>query len=423
MVTLETAKKTSKSLLARFGQDAGGNVMMLFALAIIPVLGLAGALIDYSRAATVRSQLNAAVDSAALMAARDAPKLTDAEATARINNWIRGNLHGDAASSFTSATIAIDRTQRTVNITANVNVDTRLAQLIGQTTVPVSSKSQAAWGTNKIELALALDNTGSMASSGKMTALKAASLDMIQIMKDATLEPQQIKLSVIPFNTQVKISTSYKDEPWLRYDQTRTTGSGKNKVTETISKSTWTGCVSDRDMTYDAQDNGPVGAYATLYPADFCDQPTLTVMRPLTDDWTALNATINAMTPVGNTNVTIGAMWGLASLSTGVPLTEAQAPTTPRLKKFMVLLTDGDNTENRFTTNGTEIDARTTAACNTIKAAGVTLYTIRVIDGDAALLKSCASSPSQYYDVKNASELTPVFKQIAGEISAVRLTQ
>jgi hypothetical protein len=89
----------------------------------------------------------------------------------------------------------------------------------------------------------------------------------------------------------------------------------------------------------------------------------------------------------------------------------------------MILLTDGDNTENLFTTTGSQIDARTKLACTNIKADGISLYTIRVIDGNATLLKNCASAPEMYYDVKNASQLSPVFKAIANEISAVRLTQ
>ena len=65
---------------------------------------------------------------------------------------------------------------------------------------------------------------------------------------------------------------------------------------------------------------------------------------PLTSDWTALTNAINAMTPVGNTNVTIGATWGMATLTPGVPFTGGRPFATPRLSKYMILLTDGVNT-------------------------------------------------------------------------------
>jgi hypothetical protein len=53
----------------------------------------------------------------------------------------------------------------------------------------------------------------------------------------------------------------------------------------------------------------------------------------------------------------------------------------------------------------------------------VVVYSIRVIDGDRELLRQCATSPSHYKEVANASQLTPVFEQIAREIGQIRLSQ
>lgn len=414
--------------LRRLRSDERGNVITIFGFALIPIIGLTGATLDYSRATEARMKLNSAVDSAALMAARDATKLSDSELRDRINKWIAANLTGEAAKSFTGATITIDRTDRKITVAANLSIDTSLTRLIGQDSVTVASNAQSTWGTNTIELALALDNTGSMSNSGKMDALKAASLDLIKIMKDATLVQDQIRISVVPFATQVKVATALKDESWLRYDQTKTTWSQDRRGnwisnTVTISKSNWAGCISDRDQPNDVKDNETVLAYATLYPADFCAQSTLAPILPLTSDWTALTSAINSMTPVGNTNVTIGANWGMATLTPGAPFTGAKAFNTPRLSKYMILLTDGENTQNRFTSSASAIDDRTKLACQAAKDAGIKVYTVRVIDGNATLLKNCATTTSMYYEVSSASQLTPVFQQIAREISQIRLTQ
>ena len=403
------------SLLSRFGKDASGNVGLMFGFIAVPMIGIAGVSVDYARASSARASLNAAVDSAALMVARDATKLTDSELKARAEALIRANLAGHSDAKFGTYTVAIDRTARTVNVTASSAVDTSLTKVIGFDTIPVSSTAQSAWGTNKVELALVLDNTGSMASSSKMTELKKASLDLLKIMKDAAVEAGQIKVSVVPFATQVRLPTTYKDSPWLRYDM--------KKSGVTITKTSWQGCISDRDKPNDVSDASAVaGVNATLYPADFCAQSTLTPIRPLTSDWDALTSTINAMTPVGNTNVTIGAAWGMASLSQGAPLPEAAPASTPLLSKYMILLTDGDNTQNRFGDNQTTMDQRTEAACTSAKTAGIKVYSIRVIDGNRNLLRGCASETSMYYEVANASQLAPIFQQIAREISQIRLT-
>ena len=51
-------------------RDDSGNVGIIFALMIIPILGITGLAVDYGRTITARSQLQNATDSAALAAVR-----------------------------------------------------------------------------------------------------------------------------------------------------------------------------------------------------------------------------------------------------------------------------------------------------------------------------------------------------------------
>ena len=93
-------------------------------------------------------------------------------------------------------------------------------------------------------------------------------------------------------------------------------------------------------------------------------------------------------------------------------LTQGSDP-APDKDKVIVLLTDGDNTQNRWSTSGSSIDARTALACANAKADNIKIYTVRVIDGDANLLRNCATKPNMYYNVNQASELNSVFSSIA----------
>ncbi len=128
------------------------------------------------------------------------------------------------------------------------------------------------------------------------------------------------------------------------------------------------------------------------------------------------------MIPDGNTNVTIGLVWAWHTLTAGAPLSEASAPKQD-LDKVIILLTDGQNTEawknsnNSTITSSSAIDLRTSLACTNIKAANIKIYTIRVIDGNAALLKGCATNPSMYYDVQDASQLSSVFSAIGEKLA------
>ena len=148
---------------------------------------------------------------------------------------------------------------------------------------------------------------------------------------------------------------------------------------------------------------------------------------PLTDildttGFTNLNSKIDAMTASGNTNVTIGLVWGWHALTKSEPMTEGSDP-APDKDKVIVLLTDGDNTQNRWTTSGSSIDARTALACTNAKAANIKIYTVRVIDGDANLLRNCATKPNMYYNVNQASQLNSVFSSIAQNLANLRIAK
>ncbi len=193
---------------------------------------------------------------------------------------------------------------------------------------------------------------------------------------------------------------------------------------------TWQGCLWDRDQDGN-RDTGPlgvdVGNINTLYPAVTCRSNNLARMMPLVDvrtNTTQLVTALRSMQPSGNTNLTIGTSWGTNMLVPGAPLSTAAAPDPQRpLRRFMILLTDGDNTENRRTGNQGEIDARARLACAAAKQQGITIYAVRVIEGNRSLLQECASGPGFYYEVSNASQLAPVFQAIAGQIGSIRLTQ
>ena len=50
---------------SRFRAAENGNIAVIFAIALVPLLGFVGAAIDYSRATTARSAMQSALDSAA----------------------------------------------------------------------------------------------------------------------------------------------------------------------------------------------------------------------------------------------------------------------------------------------------------------------------------------------------------------------
>ena len=52
---------------------------------------------------------------------------------------------------------------------------------------------------------------------------------------------------------------------------------------------------------------------------------------------------------------------------------------------------------------------------------GIELWTIKVINGNGALLEACATDPSKYKPVENVSELNQVFEEIAKNLTKLRI--
>ncbi|TFF27129.1 VWA domain-containing protein [Jiella endophytica] len=185
---------------------------------------------------------------------------------------------------------------------------------------------------------------------------------------------------------------------------------------------TWSGCVIDRTQPYDVQKDAPQSSIAaTLYPKANCARNTLLAAYPLTTDLATLKTKVDAMQPSGNTNITIGVQWGMEAFTPTYPL--AGANTDARTQKVMIVLTDGNNTQNRWngSSQSSQIDARTSLACTNAKAMDVELYTIRLIDGNETLLKNCATDTSHYFSVTSASQLTKTFQEIAERVLRIRI--
>jgi Flp pilus assembly protein TadG len=398
-------------LITRFLRDQRAAVVPTFTLGVVAIVGFVGAAIDYSRANSIRSAMLAALDTTALMLSRDSDGLTPEQLSQKANDYFNAQFNRPDANNVQVTAVRESPQQGNfvLHVTASASMNTTVARVLGASQISVGTSADIAWGIKKLELALVLDNTGSMASGGKLAALKTAAHNLLNTLQNAGKQPGDVKVAIIPFDRMVNIGTGFKDEFWIDY------------TVKDIQKDQWNGCVIDRDQSNDVQDTTPTSTnYHTFFPAAQCG--SLVTAMPLSTDWAALHTKVDAMTAAGNTNTTIGLVWGWHALTGNMPFTNAAAP-APDLDKVIVLLTDGENTQNRWTTSSSSIDARMSAACTNVKAANIKIYTVRVINGDANLLRNCATKPNMYYDVQQASQLNGVFSSIAQNLANLRIAK
>jgi Flp pilus assembly protein TadG len=432
------------TLIRSFLGDRRGNFAIIFALTITPIAIAAAASVDISRAYIVETRLKAALDAAAL-AVGTASGLTNQQVQQIAQAYFDANYPEEVLG--VPGTVIVSDSQTTVDISVKAQLPTVIMGLVGINSLEVGATSQVKRHGKKLEIVLVLDNTGSMNQGGRMTVLKQAAKDLIDTVAAAAVTPGDVRIAIVPFTTDVNVGVANKDANWLKWSwalptQTcTTTGSGKNKTTtctqdiRTVSKNSWKGCVVDRDENFDVSIAAPVvGNSATLFPANenntFNNQCSLRPIVPFSTNWTMLKNEIDAMVAGGATNTTIGFVWGWQMLTNGAILSNAAAPDPKSLEKVMVYLTDGLNTYDRGgigTCNGSSacprVDVRSELVCAGIRNAGITVYTVRLIEGNATLLRNCATNPSMYYSVSTASELTNVFKSIAQALSNLRLSK
>jgi Flp pilus assembly protein TadG len=439
--------------LSHFLQDRRGGVAPMFALAIIPVIGLVGAAVDYSRANSVRTGMQSALDATSLAMAKLAPTLTQSQLQTQTNAYFQALFNKPEAKNVVITPTYTTTGGSQLIVKATGSVDTAFMKVMGYSSLNIGSSSTVKWGMNRLRVALALDNTGSMNSDGKIGALKTATKSLLTQLQAAATTNGDVYVSIIPFSRDVNAKDigSYSSN-WIRWTKTNSDtdswddnngscssgwgwswgwgGGGSNNANcsgtwTPDNHNTWNGCIMDRDQNYDVTNTAPsTGTPATLFPAqqyDSCPVP----MMGLTYSWTALNAKVDAMYADGNTNQAIGLAWAWQSL-TAAPFTVPAKDPAYQYSDVIILMSDGLNTQNRWTTSESTIDARQATMCNNVKAAGITLYTIHVnTDGDptSMVLKNCASDSSKFYTVTSSGQISAVFTQIGTNLSKLRIAK
>jgi Flp pilus assembly protein TadG len=204
----------TRSLAGRFAASSRGNVAMIFALTLPILVMITMGGVDINRAATVKANLQDALDAAALAAARS-PAVSDADLTTIGTKALRANLANYPNITLASATFSLNADQVVIS-NATVNVKTLVANIVlppyGRLlddTLPVGAHSEVNRSSKNIEVGLVLDITGSMAGQ-RIIDLRAAATQLVDIVVQATQTPYYTRMAIIPYSIGVNMG-SYAD--------------------------------------------------------------------------------------------------------------------------------------------------------------------------------------------------------------------
>lgn len=189
---------TAMRWLRAFGRDRTGNVAMMWGLMGTVLIGLVGITLDFTRAQMLRSQMQNAVDGAALVAARNIDLSQSArEQIAR--SFFEAEMGDIAADATFTLTTLPDGTQRA---NASMPNPMSLASIVSPNTWMIGVDADALQSGMDVEVSMILDTTGSMAGQ-RIADLRAAAADLVDIVVREDQSDYYSKVALVPYSMAI----------------------------------------------------------------------------------------------------------------------------------------------------------------------------------------------------------------------------
>ncbi len=357
---------------------------------------------DVARAQMVFSKLQTATDAATLAATRDidSPTLETDIRQVFDANFPPGYLGSKAAKIETVLRYSSGLVQQ-MHLAVTVELPSPIAGMVrkaGSDMHLLSVETRTERRTHGAELALVLDNTGSMLKNNKIGSLRSASKVLLDILFSGKESVPNLYVAVVPYTGRVNIGTQHKH--WTR-------DPGLNLLNKhtwsDYAPEKWGGCVLARPSPLDVSDLPPsvrgfdplfwpssvIGgkvnqsnpAFQTVFytkgndknvwpdaAGNTSDGPTpnkvygpnadcATPITPLTSSYRALWTAVDRQKAkyYGGTLANVGLVWGWRTLSplwrglwfqndgSPAPDNRPMDYLSPDNSKVIVLMTDGDN--------------------------------------------------------------------------------
>lgn len=436
-------------LLVRFGRDRGAAVAVMFGLSVMVLSGIVGIAVDQSKAYNVKTRLTAALEASALAAVKlldadddasdgEIKDLAETYFNARIANL---GLPDVALSNFQAIP---NRSDSEVETKVDVDMGTIFGRLMNiQPTLEFTPAATVAYRARKIELVLVLDITGSMATAGKLDALKTAAKQMVDTLYASNPMAGAVRVGMVPYSGSVNAGA---------YSWNISNGHGvhddcviERKGISVYSNAAPSSSSSKLEVLRPAADDDD-DDHINLWAYN-CPSAEIVPLTELSDSYQRedFKSKIDGLVAEGGTAGHIGLAMGWYMVS---PEWGSIWPIAPRaynpdnILKVVVFMTDG--ILNLSYLNGGEalaygtpesVDSNTAGSspyqtlrlCDNMTTAASTarkilLYTVAFqAPTDAeTLLKSCSGNEN-FYTADTAGELNTAFQQIVDNLNSMAL--
>ncbi|MCR9223432.1 MAG: pilus assembly protein TadG-related protein [Hyphomonas sp.] len=195
------------STISKLGRDKSGQVAILFALSIIPIVAVAGFAIDFQQTVKRKAKVQLVMDSAVLAAAR--VKQTGAsndEIKLTVQQFMDAQIGNLGGLDCDPTTVLVTENSEEIDASILCEQTTALIKVVGRDEMPFRVSSASEYGIDKVDVAFMFDVSGSMNSSNRLVNLKAAAKEAIDVLLPAGAPSELIedtRLAMVSYNSMV----------------------------------------------------------------------------------------------------------------------------------------------------------------------------------------------------------------------------
>lgn len=248
--------------LVAFGRDEAGSIGLFFAITCMVVMLIVAIAVDYGRAEHEQLRMQHAADAAALAASHRLGRADqDVSGTDAAIRFFKANTDNRTGESIES--VLLDSGRGEVKVYAGGTVVSSLLNAIGITSLDVRVASKVVKGDGMVEVALVLDNSGSM-SGQPIIDLTTAAQNLVGVVFTGAEQSERVKVAVVPFSGAVNIGSVYKGSPWM--DEAGASPVNGANFASNVPRfdmfdrlgTAWRGCVEARPSPHDVTDSAAV---------------------------------------------------------------------------------------------------------------------------------------------------------------------
>lgn len=281
--------------------------------------------------------------------------------------------------------------------------------IVSENTVSIGYPQDQVEPAKPVEVALVVDNSGSMGTSfdGKPAVehLRDAMNTFIDGLPQAAGKLQNIRLAVMPFTHLVALHPQGES----RAATTRSCYEGDPESFD-YSRSIWERLMIG-PWSQSGADEFPDQRETWSFFGDCNEQMQA---HYLTDDADFIRDNLALMHATGSTSTELGLIWGWRALD---PRWRQNRPESSyaspfdKSQKIIVLFSDAPGqTSVPMVLAGAGDDSHFDSLCGSIKARGIELFTVRLGTSGGSTLKRCATDDSHYQATSAADEIVETFR-------------